>query len=165
VLTEYSATVTAGKVIRQFPAADTAYTDGYAVLIIVAVNAGTPDADVVNQIATYLGLVIPSVTAWRTTLPPGYSNATKALVVNVQAARSHQTNATRGVEFTIRVYGGSNKIATATELTETVLAAINAKSSAVYGFMRFGDLSWQELPPEPVTGWPSCLIRGRVRTT
>ena len=122
-------------------------------------------ADVVNQIATYLTAAVPSAQSWRTTLPPGYSNTSAALVVNVQAARSHQTNATRGVEFTVRVYGGSNKIATATELTETVVNAINAQSSSVYGFIRFGDISWQELPPEPVTGWPSCLIRGRVRTT
>jgi beta-lactam-binding protein with PASTA domain len=158
-----SASVHVGYTISQSPVAGAHVAAGSTVNVVVSTGTAT---DVVNQIATYLDAVITTATTWRTTLPPGFGNTTPTLVVNVQATRSHNTNATRGVEFTIRVYGGSNKINVAAALAETVIDAINAASSrSVYGFMRFGDLSWQELPPEPITGWPSCLISGRVRTT
>ncbi len=123
-------------------------------------------ADVANKIAAYLNIIMDGdAQAWRTHLPAGFMNDAPTLVVSIDAARSHMTNALRGVEFSIRVYGGSNKLSDTTLLAEQVVDELNAGSSTALGFLRFGDLSWQELPPEPVTGWPSCRITGRVRAT
>lgn len=103
--------------------------------------------------------------AYRTQLPRGFDNTDPAAVVTMQADRHHQSGADRDVRFEVRCYGGSGDVADAAFVYHDVLGVLTNAHDSDLHIERIGELTGQEMPPEPDTGWPSYRIQGRMRLT
>lgn len=103
----------------------------------------------------------PGVAVWRGQLPKGFTNANPAVVVTVNGDDHSVSSATRRVVFQFRVYGGSEK---ATDAASTYNALADRLSAVSGGrILSVGELSGQELPADPVTGWPGYMLRAVAR--
>ena len=117
-----------------------------------------------DKLCTYLDTALDGdADVWRGQLPEGYSNADPAVVVSMQTEAHHQSRADRAVRFEVRVYGGSAASSDAAILGEEVIELLNNAASYALDIQRIGDISGQELPPEPATGWPSYRVTGLAR--
>lgn len=118
-----------------------------------------------DRLCAYLDTALDDDAAvWRNSLPAGFDN-TAACVVSLLSESHHQSRADRDVRFEVRVYGGSAKSTDAALLGEEVIELLNNAYSHTLYIQRIGEIVGQELPPEPVTGWPSYRITGRLRMT
>jgi hypothetical protein len=100
---------------------------------------------------------LPNITAWRGRLPVGFKNDTKTAYVTVTDDRHHVTGATRTVQVEVRIFGGSTKLSDVRATYEAIAEALLARTSNTISIT--GELTGQELPPEPDTGWVSYLLR------
>jgi hypothetical protein len=119
-----------------------------------------------DKLCTYLFAAIDGdADIYRNQLPQGYLNTAPAVVVSMQSEAHHQSRADRAVRFECRCYGGSAVATDAAILGELVIELLNNATSNAVDIQRIGEISAQELPPEPVTGWPSYRISGLARIT
>ena len=119
-----------------------------------------------DRLCAYLDAALDGdADVYRCDLPEGYDNTSPAVTVSLQTERHHQSRADKDVRFEIRVWGGSPASSDAAILGEEVIDLLNNAESHSLGIQRIGEISGQELPPEPVTGWPGYRITGRALMT
>lgn len=104
---------------------------------------------------------LDGVAAWRNRLPVGFDNTSAACYVRIQNDVLHQTGATRNVSVIVRVYGGSAKTSDLRAAMDMIIEALIMKNTSTIAVI--GDISRDELPPEPETGWLSANIRFNCR--
>jgi hypothetical protein len=109
-------------------------------------------------------LTVPGWTGcavYRGQLPKGYANTSPAVVVTVGDDSHAVSSATRRVLLNFRVYGGSSSATVCAGWYNALCDRLNTAHSE--HILSVGELSGQELPAEPVTGWPSYLLRAVAR--
>jgi hypothetical protein len=102
---------------------------------------------------------------WRTQLPSTFENTAPAVVLVMPSDRHHQSRADRDIRFEVRCYGGSGDVTDAAAVYHDALDVLNNAHDSDFHIERIGELSGQEMPIEPDTGWPSYRITGRMRQT
>ena len=117
--------------------------------------------DVEGAIVARINL-ISGITAWRNRAPVGFDNTSKIAVVIVNNDAYHLTARTRASEVQVRVYGGSSKLSDLRSATDSIISALNMKTTSSIAIT--GNIRNQYLPPEPESGWLTSIIRLSVRT-
>ena len=116
--------------------------------------------DIEGAIVTILN-GITGITAWRNRVPAGFTNTAKTAAVIIENDAMHLTGATRAVECSIRIYGGSAIASDLRAATDAIVAALIMKRTSVIAIA--GGIRTQYLPPEPDTGWLSSIVRLSIR--
>lgn len=119
----------------------------------------------IDAIQGVIDLITPweGVTVWRGQLRKGYDNTYPAVVVTLDTDAHADSGSARRVGLSFRVYGGSASSAAAREIYHELCERLTAASSDTV--LRVGQLSGQELPPDPVEGWPAFNLRAVARIT
>lgn len=116
--------------------------------------------DPLADICDYLDL-LTGIHVYRGQLPKSFDNTAPCVVVSLQDDAHSVSSSTRRVIFQFRIYGGS---ASATVCGEWYNSVLEHLTGASYGrILHIGELSGQELPGDPVTGWPAYLLRATAR--
>jgi len=116
-------------------------------------------------IPAVIELLLPwdGVNVWHGMLPKGFANTTPTVVVTLDGDQHADSGGTRRADVSFRVYGGSGRAADARSIYRELMDRLNAANGGAV--LRIGELAGQELPLEPVTGWPACNVRASVRIT
>jgi hypothetical protein len=115
--------------------------------------------DIQGEITTLLN-TLPGINAWRNRLPVGFKNTSAAVVVKVDADQLHQSGATRTAYLQCRIYGGSEHLVDCRNVYDSVVGVLNNYNSRTISSI--GAIRGQELPPEPLSGWPGYIARFEV---
>jgi hypothetical protein len=118
-----------------------------------------------DVIPAVIDLLTPwdGVAVWHGMLPKGFTNAAPAVVVTLDNDQHADSGGTRRADVSFRVYGGSGRAADARAIYRELMDRLTAANGGAV--LRVGEIAGQELPLEPVTGWPACNVRAVVRVT
>lgn len=116
--------------------------------------------DIVGYIVEQLNKA-GDIVFWRNRLPAKFDNTIPTVIVSVATDAIHVSGADRDIMLSFRIYGGTAKVSDCANVYADVCMMINCYSDERIAII--GELRGQELPPDPVTGWPSYLLRSRCR--
>ena len=117
--------------------------------------------DVVGHIVARGNALGGGITFWRNRLPARFENTAPIVVVSADIDAIHCSGADHDVMVSFRIYGGTAKLGDCASVYGDVCNLWNGYNDEVIATI--GELRGQELPPDPVTGWPSYLLRARCR--
>ena len=101
---------------------------------------------------------------WLTQLPQGYKNNTPAIVFWFETQKQHENSAQIVATVSFRCYGGTALPSDAESiyiaLRDRLQGAVEKKSSGT--LVSSYEISAQQLPPDPDTGWPVYLAKFQI---
>ena len=117
--------------------------------------------DVIGHIVERGNALGDGIAFWRNRLPANFKNDVATVVVSADIDAIHVSGADHDVMVSFRIYGGTAKTGDCAGVYGDVCYLLNGYNDEVIATV--GELRGQELPPDPVTGWPSYLLRARCR--